>query len=164
MSKNPDLTILEVTQLNKTMKFLEIAKEYSPVGREKLREAMKAAGANFDQVDKRWHIKESDPNAHRKVTDFVTSVRIGTGDTNKTTEKKRISTPLVEDVVTGQTSLNDDYFEILTVEKKVEKKRLAVDIDKDVHKSLKRLSVEKEIPLAKIVNDVLADFLKKHGV
>lgn len=165
MPKNPDLTIFEVTELNETMKFLEIAKEHSPVGREKLREAMKAAGARFDQVDKRWHIEKNDPNANKKVTDFVTSVRIATGEPKKkaTPQKKEAAEPLVEDIVTGQTSLNDDFFDILKVEEKIEKRRVTFDISKDVHKRLKLLSLEKEIPMGKIVGDVLDDFLKKHG-
>ena len=165
MPKNPDLTIFEVTQLNKTMKFLELAKEYSPVGREKLREAMKAAGARFNQVDKRWHIEEEDPNASKKVTDFVTSVRIATGKPKKkaTHQKKEAAEPLVEDIVTGQTSLNDDFFDIVKIEEKVEKRRVTFDMKKDVHKRLKWLSLEKEIPLGKMMGDVLEDFLRKHG-
>lgn len=165
MPKDPDLTIFEVTQLNKTMKFLELAKEHSPVGREKLREAMKAAGARFNQVDKRWHIEEDDPNASKKVTDFVTSVRMVTGEPKKKTapKKKEAAEPLVEDIVTGQTSLNDDFFDIVKVEEKIEKRRLTFDISKDVHKRLKLLSIEKEIPMGKIIGDVLDEFLKKHG-
>lgn len=162
MPKKPNLTILEVTQLNETMKFLEIAKEYSPVGREKLREAMKAAGATFLQKDKRWHIEADNPNANKKVTDFVSSMRMATGEPKKIApKKKQAATPLVEDVVTGQTSLNDDYFDIFTVEKKVETKRLAVEIDKELHKKLKMLSTEKEITMSKIVGDVLSEFFKR---
>lgn len=166
MPKNPDLTILEVIQLNETMKFLEIAKEHSPVGREKLREAMKAAGATFLQKDKRWYIEADNPNARKKVTDFVTSVRMATGKPNEVkkktnTQKKQAAAPLIEDVVTGQTSLNDDYFDIFTVEKKVETKRLSVDIDKELHKKLKMLSTEKEITMSKIVGDVLSEFFKR---
>lgn len=163
MAKNPNLTILEVTQLNETMKFLEIAKEHSPVGREKLREAMKAAGARFDQIDKRWHIEENDPNANKKVTDFVTSARMATGEPKKkaTPQKKEAAEPLVEDFVTGQTSLSDDYFDIFTVEKKVETKRLAVNIDKELHKEVKRLSTEKEITMNKVVEEILSDFFKR---
>ena len=162
MPKNPDLTILEVTQLNETMKFLEIAKEHSPVGREKLREAMKAAGARFNQVDKRWHIEADDPNANKKVTDFVTSVRMVTDEPKKIApKKKQAAEPLVEDIVTGQTSLNDDYFDIFTIEKKVETKRLAVDIDKELHKKVKMLSTEKEITMNKVVEEILSEFFKR---
>lgn len=166
MPKNPDLTIFDVTQLNETMKFLDIAKEYSPVGREKLREAMKAAGATFDQVDKRWHIEKHDPNAQKKVTDFVTSARLGNTKPSKKSVpvKTQVVEPLLEDIVTGQTSLNDDFFEIVKVEKKIEKRRVTFDISKDVHKRLKRLSLEKEIPMGKIIGDVLDDFLKRHGL
>jgi hypothetical protein len=78
-------------------------------------------------------------------------------------KKKQPAEPLVEDIVTGQTSLNDDFFDIVKVEEKIEKRRVTFDINKDVHKRLKLLSLEKEIPMGKIIGDVLDDFLKKHG-
>lgn len=46
--KNMDFTILDVIEFNKQMKFLDVAKTHAPVGREKLREAMKLTGATFD--------------------------------------------------------------------------------------------------------------------
>lgn len=84
--KNMDFTILHVIEFNKQMKFLDVAKTHAPVGREKLREAMKLAGATFDQQTKRWHIQEGHPNEKKRVLDFVQSSRI-----TKPSKRKRKS-------------------------------------------------------------------------
>ncbi|WP_214785206.1 hypothetical protein, partial [Exiguobacterium sp. S3] len=105
--KNMELTIFEVTKLNEDMKFLDLAKEHAPVGKEKLREALKSAGATFDQRTKRWHIDRSHPNADKKVLDFVQSSRVRTPK-----PKKNATEPLKVDPVTGQSQLDDDYFAI----------------------------------------------------
>ena len=74
--KNMDLTIMDVIEFNKQMKFLDVAKTHSPVGREKLREAMIIAAATFDQQTKRWYIEAGHPNEKKRVLDFVQSSRI----------------------------------------------------------------------------------------
>ncbi|VXB37901.1 hypothetical protein EXIGUO8H_120004 [Exiguobacterium sp. 8H] len=151
-----NLTIFEVTELNERMKFLDLAKAYAPVGKEKLREALKSAGATFDQRTKRWHIDRSHPNADKKVLDFVQSTRI-----RPPTPKKIATEPLTVDPVTGQSRLDDDYFEIETRPGRVDRKKVSLDMDAMLHKRLKKMAVEHEMSLYLLIENILADHIKR---
>ncbi|WP_255313335.1 hypothetical protein [Exiguobacterium aurantiacum] len=52
-------------------------------GQGELREALKSAGATFDQRTKRWHIDRSHPNADKKVLDFVQTSRSSVAKANR---------------------------------------------------------------------------------
>lgn len=153
--KNRELTIFEVTQLNESMKFLDLAKEHAPVGKEKLREALKSAGATFDQRTKRWHIDRSHPNSDKKVLDFVQSSRVSAP------KPKKIATePLIVDPVTGQSQLDDDYF---AIEKKIDKvirKKVSLDMDVNLHKQLKRIALENDLNLYELIEKILKEHTK----
>lgn len=155
--KNMELTIFEVTKLNEDMKFLDLAKEYAPVGKEKLREALKSAGATFDQRTKRWHIERSHPNADKKVLDFVQSSRVSTPK-----PKKIASEPLKIDPVTGQSQLNDDYFAIATRPEQVLRKKVSLDMDTALHKKLKRIALENDMKFYELVERILNDYARKN--
>lgn len=155
--KNMELTIFEVTKLNEGMKFLDLAKEHAPVGKEKLREALKAAGATFDQRTKRWHIDRSHPNGDKKVLDFVQSSRISTPK-----PKKIASEPLKIDPVTGQSQLNDDYFAIETRPERIVRKKVSLDMDVSLHKKLKQIALQNDLKLYQLIESVLNDFMKSH--
>lgn len=152
---NKDITIFEVTKLNESMKFLDLAKQHAPVGKEKLREALKSAGAMFDQRTKRWHIDRSHPNADKKVLDFVQSTRISTPK-----PKKIASDPLKVDPVTGQSQLDDDYFAIETRPGQVIRKKVSLDMDMALHKKLKQIALQNDIKLYVLVEEIL----KKHVI
>lgn len=137
------------------MKFLDVAKTYAPVGREKLREAMKLAGATFDQQTKRWHIQEGHPNEKKRVLDFVQSSRITKPKQEKAQE------PLRVDPVTGQSQLDDGYFEIETKQEKIIRKKVSLDLDISLHKHLKRISLEKDVKLYELVEGVLKEYVRK---
>lgn len=153
--KNMDLTILDVIEFNKQMKFLDVAKTHAPVGREKLREAMKLAGATFDQQTKRWHIQEGHPNEKKRVLDFVQSSRITKPNQEKAQE------PLRVDPVTGQSQLDDGYFEIETKQEKVLRKKVSLDLDVALHKRLKHIALENEMKLYELVEGVLRNYVAK---
>lgn len=154
--KKMELTIFEVTKLNEDMKFLDLAKEHAPVGKEKLREALKSAGATFDQRTKRWHIDRSHPNADKKVLDFVQSSRVGTPK-----PKQVASDPLKIDPVTGQSRLNDDYFAIETRPEQIVRKKVSLDMDAILHKQLKQIALENDMKLYEFVESILRDYVKK---
>ncbi len=153
--KNMDLTILDVIEFNKQMKFLDVAKIYAPVGREKLREAMKLAGATFDQQTKRWHIQEGHPNEKKRVLDFVQSTRITIPKQEKAQE------PLRVDPVTGQSQLDDGYFEIETKQEKIIRKKVSLDLDVVLHKRLKHIALENDMKLYELIEGVLRDYVRK---
>lgn len=153
---NKNLTIFEVTELNESMKFLDLAKQHAPVGKEKLREALKSAGATFDQRTKRWHIDRSHPNADKKVLDFVQSTRISTPK-----PKKIVTEPLKIDPVTGQSQLDDDYFAIETKPDQVIRKKVSLDMDVVLHKKLKHLALQNDMKFYELVENVLRDFTIK---
>lgn len=153
--KNMDLTILEVIEFNKQMKFLDVAKIHAPVGREKLREAMKLAGATFDQQTKRWQIQEGHPNEKKRVLDFVQSSRITKPRQEKSKE------PLRVDPVTGQSQLDDDYFAIETKREKIIRKKVSLDLDVSVHKRLKHMALENDVKLYELVEGVLREYVRK---
>lgn len=153
--KNMDLTILDVIEFNKQMKFLDVAKTYAPVGREKLREAMKLAGATFDQQTKRWHIQEGHPNEKKRVLDFVQSTRITIPKQEKAQE------PLRVDPVTGQSQLDDGYFEIETKQEKIIRKKVSLDLDVVLHKRLKHIALENDMKLYELIEGVLRDYVRK---
>lgn len=155
--KNMDLTILDVIEFNKQMKFLDVAKTHAPVGREKLREAMKLAGATFDQQTKRWHIQEGHPNEKKRVLDFVQSSRI----TKPKQEKAQEQEPLRVDPVTGQSQLDDAYFEIETKPEKIVRKKVSLDLDVALHKRLKHIALENDVKLYELVEGVLRDYVKR---
>ena len=152
--KNMDLTILDVIEFNKQMKFLDVAKTYAPVGREKLREAMKLAGATFDQQTKRWDIQKGHANEKKRVLDFVQSSRI------TKTKREKGQGPLRVDPVTGQSQLDDGYFEIETKQEKIIRKKISLDLDIDLHKSLKHIALDHDIRLYVLVEDVLREYIK----
>ena len=154
--KNMELTIFEVTKLNEDMKFLDLAKEHAPVGKEKLREALKSAGATFDQRTKRWYIDRSHPNADKKVLDFVQSSRVSAPK-----PKKIASEPLKIDPVTGQSQLDDDYFAIETRPEQIVRKKVSLDMDVALHKQLKQIALENDMKLYELVEGVLRDYVKK---
>ncbi len=154
--KNMELTIFEVTKLNEEMKFLDLAKEHAPVGKEKLREALKSAGAKFDQRTKRWHIDRSHPNADKKVLDFVQSSRVST-----TRPKKITSEPLKIDPVTGQSQMDDDYFAIETRPEQIVRKKVSLDMDVILHKQLKQIALENDMKLYELVERSLKDYVKR---
>ncbi len=154
--KNMNLTIFEVTELNESMKFLDLAKEHAPVGKEKLREALKLAGATFDQRTKRWHIDRSHPNADKKVLDFVQSSRVSTPK-----PKKVASEPLKVDPVTGQSQLDDDYFSIETKPEQVIRKKVSLDMDAALHKQLKQVALENDMKLYELIERVLRNYVQK---
>jgi len=153
--KNMDLTILDVIEFNKQMKFLDVAKTHAPVGREKLREAMKLAGATFDQQTKRWHIQEGHPNEKKRVLDFVQSSRITKSKQEKAQE------PLRVDPVTGQSQLDDVYFEIEMKPKKIVRKKVSLDLDVSLHKRLKHIALENDVKLYELVEGILQDYVKR---
>lgn len=152
--KNMDLTILDVIEFNKQMKFLDVAKIYAPVGREKLREAMKLAGATFDQQTKRWHIQEGHPNEKKRVLDFVQSSRITKPKQEKAQE------PLRVDPVTGQSQLDDVYFGIETKPEQIIRKKVSLDLDVALHKRLKYIALENDMKLYELVETILKNHLK----
>lgn len=152
---NVDLTILDVIEFNKQMKFLDVAKTHAPVGREKLREAMKLAGATFDQQTKRWHIQEGHPNEKKRVLDFVQSSRITKPKQEKAQE------PLRVDPVTGQSQLDDGYFEIETKPEKIVRKKVSLDLDVTLHKCLKHIALENDVKLYELVEGVLRNYVKR---
>lgn len=153
--KNMDLTILDVIEFNKQMKFLDVAKTHAPVGREKLREAMKLAGATFDQQTKRWHIQEGHPNEKKRVLDFVQSSRITKPKQEKSQEPIRV------DPVTGQSQLDDGYFEIETKQEKIIRKKVSLDLDVSLHKRLKHIALENDMKLYELVEGVLRNYVAK---
>jgi len=153
--KNMDLTILDVIEFNKQMKFLDVAKTHAPVGREKLREAMKLAGATFDQQTKRWHMQEGHPNKKKRVLDFVQSSRITKPKQEKAQE------PLRVDPVTGQSQLDDGYFEIDIKPKKVIRKKVSLDLDVVLHKRLKHIALNNDVNLYELVEGVLQEYVQK---
>ncbi|WP_214814639.1 hypothetical protein [Exiguobacterium sp. s196] len=153
--KNMELTIFEVTKLNENMKFLDLAKEHAPVGKEKLREALKSAGATFDQRTKRWHIDRSHPNADRKVLDFVQSSRVSTPK-----PKKIASEPLKIDPVTGQSQLDDDYFAIEMKPEQIVRKKVSFDMDVVLHKELKKIAIENDMKLYVLIEKILKEYTK----
>lgn len=154
--KNMDLTIYEVTELNERMKFLDLAKQHAPVGKEKLREALKSAGATFDQRTKRWHIDRSHPNADKKVLDFVQTSR------SSVTKANRVATdPLKIDPVTGQSRLDDDYFAIETRPEQIVRKKVSLDMDAALHKQLKQVALENDVKLYELVEGVLRNYVEK---
>lgn len=153
--KNMELTIFEVTKLNENMKFLDLAKEHAPVGKEKLREALKSAGATFDQRTKRWHIDRSHPNANRKVLDFVQSSRVSTAK-----PKKIASEPLKIDPVTGQSQLDDDYFAIEMKPEQIVRKKVSFDMDVVLHKELKKIAIENDMKLYVLIEKILKEYTK----
>lgn len=153
--KNMDLTILDVIEFNKQMKFLDVAKTHAPVGREKLREAMKLAGATFDQQTKRWQIQEGHPNEKKRVLDFVQSSRI----TNPKQEKAQ--EPLRVDPVTGQSQLDDGYFEIEMKPEKIVRKKVSLDLDVALHKRLKHIALENDVKLYELVEGALRDYVER---
>ncbi|MDX5981524.1 hypothetical protein SIL77_09650 [Exiguobacterium profundum] len=155
--KNMELTIFEVTKLNEGMKFLDLAKEHAPVGKEKLREALKAAGATFDQRTKRWHIDRNHPNADKKVLDFVQSSRVSTPK-----PKKIASEPLKIDPVTGQSQLDDDYFAIETRPEQIVRKKVSLDMDTVLHKQLKQIALQNDLKLYQLIEKILKNHIKKH--
>lgn len=152
--KNTDLTILEVIEFNKEMKFLDVAKKYAPVGREKLREAMKLAGASFDQKTKRWYIEEGHSNEKKKVLDFVQSSRI-----NNKVERINEAELLKMNPITGQSELNDEYFNIETKPKKIVRKKVSLDLDVSLHKNLKRIALENDMKLYELIESVLRNYV-----
>ena len=151
--KNMDLTILDVIEFNKQMKFLDVAKTHAPVGREKLREAMKLAGATFDQQTKRWHIEEGHPNEKKRVLDFVQSSRITKPKQDKEQE------PLRVDPVTGQSQLDDGYFEIETKQERVIRKKVSLDLDVMLHKRLKHIALESDMKFYQLVEYILQSYV-----
>lgn len=153
--KNMELTIFEVTKLNEDMKFLDLAKEHAPVGKEKLREALKADGATFDQRTKRWHIDRSHPNGDKKVLDFVQSSRISTPK-----PKKIASEPLKIDPVTGQSHLDDEYFAIETRPEQIVRKKVSFDMDVVLHKELKKIAIENDMKLYVLIEKNLKEYTK----
>lgn len=153
---NMELTIFEVTKLNENMKFLDLAKEHAPVGKEKLREALKSAGATFDQRTKRWHIDRSHPNADKKVLDFVQSSRVSTPK-----PKKIASEPLKIDPVTGQSQLDDDYFAIETRPEQIVRKKVSLDMDIVLHKQLKQDALKNDLKLYELIEMILKSYVKK---
>lgn len=153
--KNMDLTILDVIEFNKEMKFLDVAKIHAPVGREKLREAMKLAGATFDQQTKRWHIQEGHPNEKKRVLDFVQSSRI------IKSKKEKAQEPLRVDPVTGQSQLDDNYFSIETKPEKIIRKKVSLDLDVTLHKRLKHIALENDVKLYELVEGVLREYVLK---
>lgn len=154
--ENMNLTIFEVTELNKSMKFLDLAKEHAPVGKEKLREALKLAGATFDQRTKRWHIDLNHPNADKKVLDFVQSSRISVPK-----PKKPASDPLRVDPITGQSQLDDEYFEIETKPEQIVRKKVSLDMDALLHKKLKQIALENDMKLYELIEGVLRNYVDK---
>lgn len=155
--KNMDLTILDVIEFNKQMKFLDVAKTYAPVGREKLREAMKLAGATFDQQTKRWHLQEGHPNEKKRVLDFVQSSRVTKLKKEKTKE------PLRVDPVTGQAQLDDGYFKIEMKPKKITRKKVSVDMDVVLHKELKHLALKHDLKLYELIDKILRNYVEKNN-
>ena len=153
--KNMDLTILDVIEFNKQMKFLDVAKTHAPVGREKLREAMKLAGATFDQQTKRLHIEEGHPNEKKRVLEFVQSSRITKPKQEKAQE------PLRVDPVTGQSQLDDGYFEIEMKPEKIVRKKVSLDLDVALHKRLKHIALENDMKLYELIEGVLRDYVRK---
>lgn len=153
--KNMDLTILDVIEFNKQMKFLDVAKSHAPVGREKLREAMKLAGATFDQQTKRWHIEDGHPNEKKRVLDFVQSSRITKPKQEKAQE------PLRVDPVTGQSQLDDGYFEIESKPERIVRKKVSMDLEIGLHKRLKHIALENDMKLYELVEGVLKDYIRK---
>jgi len=151
-----ELTIFEVTKLNEDMKFLDLAKEHAPVGKEKLREALKSAGATFDQRTKRWHIDRSHPNADKKVLDFVQSSRVNTPK-----PKKISSEPLKIDPVTGQSQLDDEYFAIEMKPEQIVRKKVSLDMDVSLHKKLKQIALLNDIKLYELIEGILRDYVNK---
>lgn len=154
--KNMELTIFEVTKLNEEMKFLDLAKEHAPVGKEKLREALKSAGATFDQRTKRWHIDRNHPNADKKVLDFVQSSRVSAPKPKKIT-----SEPLKIDPVTGQSQLDDDYFAIETRPEQIVRKKVSLDMDVSLHKKLKQIALQNDLKLYQLVEKVLKEYTQR---
>lgn len=153
--KNMDLTILDVIEFNKQMKFLDVAKTHAPVGREKLREAMKIAGATFDQQTKRWHIEAGHPNEKKRVLDFVQSSRITKPKQEKAKE------PLRVDPVTGQSQLDDGYFEIETKPELIVRKKVSLDLDVALHKRLKHIALENDMKLYELIEGILRNYVVK---
>ena len=150
-----DLTIMDVIEFNKQMKFLDVAKTHSPVGREKLREAMKLAGATFDQQTKRWYIEGGHPNEKKRVLDFVQSSRL------VKPKQEKVKEPLRVDPVTGQSQLDDDYFEIEMKREKIVRKKVSLDLDVELHKNLKHIALENDIKLYELVESVLRNYVHK---
>lgn len=154
---NKDLTIFEVTKLNESMKFLDLAKQHAPVGKEKLREALKSAGATFDQRTKRWHIDRSHPNANKKVLDFVQSSRVSAPK-----PKKIASEPLKIDPITGQSQLDDDYFAIETRPEQIVRKKVSLDMDMVLHKQLKQIALQNDIKFYVLVEKILKKYVSEN--
>lgn len=132
-----------------------VAKIHAPVGREKLREAMKLAGAMFDQQTKRWYIEQGHPNEKKRILDFVQSSRITKPKQEKAQE------PLRVDPVTGQSQLDDGYFEIEMKPEKIVRKKVSLDLDVALHKRLKHIALENDMKLYELIEGVLRDYVRK---
>ncbi|WP_214823089.1 hypothetical protein, partial [Exiguobacterium sp. s139] len=136
---------------------LDLAKEYAPVGKEKLREALKSAGATFDQRTKRWYIDRSHPNADKNVLDFVQSTRISTP------KPKKIATePLKVDPVTGQSQLDDDYFAIEKRSESIVRKKVSLDMDVILHKKLKYIALQNDLKFYELVEKILKEHIQRN--
>lgn len=119
-------------------------------------EALKSAGATFDQRTKRWHIDRNHPNAEKKVLDFVQTSR------SSVTKAKRVATePLKIDPVTGQSRLDDDYFAIETKPERIIRKKVSLDMDVALHKQLKQIALENDVKLYELVEGVLRNYVEK---
>ena len=65
------------------------------------------------------------------------------------------------DPVTGQSQLDDSYFEIETKPQRIIRKKVSLDLDVTLHKRLKHIALENDVKLYELVEGVLRDYVRK---
>lgn len=65
------------------------------------------------------------------------------------------------DPVTGQSQLDDGYFEIETKPQRIIRKKVSLDLDVTLHKRLKHIALENDVKLYELVESVLRDYVKR---
>lgn len=63
--------------------------------------------------------------------------------------------------MTGQTQLDDGYFEIETKQEKIIRKKVSLDFDVALHKRLKHISLENDMKLYELVEGVLRGYARR---
>ena len=74
---------------------------------------------------------------------------------------RKAQEPLRVDPVTGQSQLDDGYFEIETKQEKVLRKKVSLDLDVALHKRLKHIALENDMKLYELVEGVLRNYVAK---
>lgn len=89
------------------------------------------------------------------MIDFVQSSRISEPKQEKPQESLKV------DPVTGQSQLDDGYFDIETKSEKIIRKKVSLDLDVALHKRLMHIALENDAKLYELVENVLQDYVRR---